>query len=154
MFCHKCGQADQSSETFCRQCGTYLTDPTKPPKKSITPQEHVTANLILSALTIIACFTLSVLLFVNRGFPASTQPLILTTSVLLAAMGIWQIQTFWRTLELRKHFKKRKQPKEPESEEVPATGRLLQEADLENFVPTSVTDHTTRELSETKQRSS
>lgn len=156
MFCFKCGQADQSSGTYCRQCGTLLPDPDRPAKKVITPQEHVTANLVLSCITVAASFTLAALLYIFVAFREGTHPLIYATSGLLIAIGAWQIQTVWRSWQLRKHFKSLAKAREiNDSNMLPAetTVKLLDEADLAEIVPMSVTENTTRQLSEIKKPS-
>ena len=45
MFCPKCGKSEQSPETYCRQCGNYLQDYTKPAKRENTPEQHLKANI-------------------------------------------------------------------------------------------------------------
>lgn len=154
MFCPKCGKSDQQPETFCRQCGIFLPDLSKPAKKSQTPQDHVTANLALSTMTIVVAFTLAILLYSLLAFRSDTHPLIYFTAGLLIAIGAWHIQSLWRTLLLRKHFKKNQRQQEPELAGVSATDdKLLEKPNFDEFVPASVTDRTTRHLSESKLRS-
>jgi hypothetical protein len=154
MFCPKCGTSDQAPETYCRQCGLYLPDLSKPVKPRNNPEEHVKVNTVLTALTIVACFTLSILLYSMLAFRSDTHPLIYVTAALLLAMGVWHIQTFWRTLLLRKYLKKNRQSQQ-EIFEIgePVTRRLLDEADFKKVVTANVTDRTTRELSATKLES-
>lgn len=153
MFCPKCGNPDQSAESYCRRCGIFLPDLSKP-IKTTTPEQHMTANTVLSSMTIVASFTLSILLWVILGFRSNTHPLIYVTAGLLFAMGCWHIQTLWRTLLLRKHLKKSRPPQEAPLTSNPIPDKLLEQADFENMVPASVTDHTTKNLSEIKSRSS
>lgn len=154
MFCPKCGKSDQSPETYCRQCGTFLPDLSKPLKSPLPPEEHINANIVLSSMTIVASFTLAILLWSMLAFHENTHPLIYVTAGLLFAMGIWHIQTLWRILLLRKHFKKNKPPKEATLGVSAATGKLLEQADFENAAPASITDHTTKHLAEPRKRSS
>jgi len=153
MFCPKCGNADQSPETYCRKCGTFLPDLTKPPKGPIKPEEHVKVNLVFSAMTIVACFSLAILLYSILAFRDDTHWLIYATAGLLTAMGFWHTQTLWRSILLRRHFAKNVRMQEVD-DGAPVTGKLLNEADFENVVPASVVDHTTKHLSESKLRSS
>lgn len=148
MFCPKCGKSEQSAETYCRQCGVFLPDLSKPLKSPRPPEEHIKANTVLSAMTIIASFTLAILLYSILGFRPTTHPLIYVTAGLLIAMGIWHIQTLWRTLLLKKHLKENKRPSTAELGGAEITGKLLAEPDFENTVPASVTDRTTRHLAE------
>lgn len=154
MFCPKCGKSEQSPETYCRQCGIFLPDLSKPVKLPLPPEEHIKANIVLSSMTIVASFTLAILLWSMLAFRENTHPLIYVTAGLLFAMGIWHIQTLWRTLLLRKHLKKSKPPQESVLEDGSATGKLLEQADFENVVPPSVIDHTTKHLAEPQKRSS
>ncbi len=155
MFCPKCGKAEQSPETYCRQCGIFLPDLTKPVKLRYTPEEHVTANIVLSSMTIAASFTLAILLWAILAFRADTHALIYVTAGLLFAMGIWHIQTLWRTLLLRKHLKQSKAPRTGQPDELPpTTERFLEDANFEDVIPSSVTERTTNQLAEKHPRSS
>ncbi|MDQ5847240.1 MAG: hypothetical protein M3539_18285 [Acidobacteriota bacterium] len=153
MYCPRCGKAEQLAETYCRQCGIFLPDLSKPVKREIPPEEHLTANTVLNALTIIVSFTLSILLF---AIVPDKHPLIYVTAGLLIAIGAWHIQTFIRTQQLKKQWKRRTplselQPASPETQpafESASTAKLLDEANFADAVPASVTEHTTRHLAE------
>lgn len=153
MFCPRCGKAEQVPESFCRQCGFYLPDLSKPFKREIPPEE-LKANTALSSLTIIVCFTLSILLFAFFGSRLETHPLIYVTVGLLLAIGSWHIQTLIRTHQLKKQWKRRAPLTEipaglPETQpplKSASTAKLLDPADFENTVPASVTENTTRHL--------
>ncbi len=156
MFCPRCGKADQSPETYCRQCGLYLPDLSKPLKRESPPEEHLKANTVLSVMTIVASFTLSFLLFLILGFRSFTHPLIYVTAGLLLAIGGWHIQTLIRTLMLKKQWKRRAPLSENQGEssrgfKSAPTAKLLDQADFTDVVPASVTEHTTRHLVETPQ---
>ena len=153
MYCPRCGKAEQVPETFCRQCGLFLPDLSKPVKRELPAEEHLKANTVLSALTIIVSFTLSILLF---AVVPDKHPLIYVTAGLLIAIGAWHIQTFIRTQKLKKQWK-RKAPLSEIEAALPAaerasksasTAKLLDEADFRNTVPASVTENTTRHLIE------
>lgn len=162
MYCPKCGKADQAPETFCRQCGIFLPDISKPAKREQSPEENLKANTVLSMLTIITSFTLAVLLYAMLGFRSDTHPLIYVTAGLLIAMGAWHIQTFIRTRQLKKQWKRRTPPSENESVlqdsqpafKIASTAKLLDTADLVDAVPASVTENTTRHLKVENHRSS
>jgi hypothetical protein len=162
MFCPKCGKPDQTPETFCRQCGHYLEDYNKPGKKPIPPEQHLKANAVLSLITAVTSLTLAILLYYFFLGKHDTPPIIYITAGFLTAITAWQIQTFWRTMLLRKHFKKPKNKaenaandeREPPNLEAKPTNELLAEANFENFVPPSVTDRTTRRLGDKVARKS
>jgi hypothetical protein len=159
MFCPRCGKAEQLAESFCRQCGLFLPDLSKPVKREIPPEEHLKANTVLNSLTIIVSFTLSILLFAFLGFRSDTHPLIYATAGILLAIGGWHIQTFIRTQQLKKQWKRRAplteiQAAVPETQPAlksASTGRLLDPADFEHTIPASVTENTTRHLAEKPQ---
>jgi len=157
MFCPKCGNADQLPETYCRQCGAFLPDFDKPAKKPVSPQTHLTANSVLSLMTAIVSLTLAILLHYYFLGQEGTPILIYVTAGFLTAICAWQVQTFWRNLLLRKHFKtpKNNLPEKNESvdttplhEKTVQTNKLLDEADFSNAVPPSVIEDTTRHLKE------
>ena len=159
MFCPRCGKAEQLPETYCRQCGLFLPDLSKPFKRERPPEEHLKANTVLSLLTIIASFTLSILLFAFFGFRSDTHPLIYVTAGVLIGIGGWHIQTLIRTLKLKKQWKRRAplteiqaalQETQPALKSAP-TAKLLDRADFANTLPASVTENTTRHLAERPQ---
>jgi len=153
MYCPRCGKAEQVSETFCRQCGIFLPDLSKPFKRELPPEDHLKANTVLSSLTIIVSFILSFLLF---AIQPGRHPLIYATAGILIAIGAWHIQTLIRTQKLKKQWKRRAplthvEAGSPETEQAfksASTAKLLDQADLSNAVPASVTENTTRHLVE------
>jgi hypothetical protein len=159
MFCPRCGKAEQLPETYCRQCGLFLPDLSKPVKRELPPEDHLKANTVLSALTIIASFTLSILLFAILGFESNTHPLIYVTAGLLLGIGGWHIQTFIRTQQLKKQWKRRVPlieiqaplPKTQPAFASASTGKFLDPGDFADSIPASVTENTTRHLVERRQ---
>src|SRR5262245_50695639 len=159
MYCPRCGKAEQLAETYCRQCGLFLPDLSKPFKRESLPEDHLKANTVLSAMTIIASFTLSFLLFLVLGFRSFTHPLIYATAGILLAIGGWHIQTLIRTQMLKKQWKRRAPLSEIQGAppgpttafKSDPTGKLLNEADFADAIPVSVTEHTTKHLTERSQ---
>lgn len=153
MFCPRCGRAEQVPEAYCRQCGVFLPDLSKPVKREIPPDEHLKANTFLNALTVIVSFTLSILLLATIP---DKHPLIYVTVGLLIAIGAWHIQTFIRTQKLKKQWKRRTSLNEiqlasPETQSAfksASTGKLLDQANFADSIPASVTENTTRHLAE------
>ncbi len=153
MYCPRCGKAEQVAETFCRQCGLFLPDLSKPVKRELPPEDHLQANTVLNSLTILVSFTLSILLFALRP---SSHPLIYTTAGLLIAIGAWHIQTLIRTQKLKKQWKRRAPlagvetglPEPERAVKSASTAKLLDQADFSDAVPASVTENTTRHLVE------
>ena len=163
MYCPRCGKAEQAPETYCRQCGLFLPDLSKLVKRELPPEDHLKANTVLNALTIIVSFTLSFLLFAVQP---GRHPLIYVTAGLLIAIGAWHVQTFIRTQKLKEQWKRRvplaeiqaaRSGEPPETRPAfrsASTAKLLDQAALADTVPASVTENTTRHLVERPTRKS
>jgi cytochrome c biogenesis protein CcdA len=134
----------------------FLSDFSKLAKQEATPEENLKVNQILSLLTIIASFTLAALLYAILGFRENTHWLIYATAGLLIAIGGWHIQTFIRTRRLRRQWQRRRQVKSDDAAtpENLSTSRLLNVPAGDTVASPTVTEETTRQLSETKMRSS
>jgi cytochrome c biogenesis protein CcdA len=157
MYCPNCGKADQTPETYCRQCGLFLSDFSTRSKQEASPEENLKVNLVLSLLTIIASFTLAILLYAILGFRENTHWLIYATAGLLIAIGSWHIQTFIRTRQLRRQWQRRtkdQETKDAASLQRPTTSKLLSTPAQDAAIPPTVTEDTTRDLADTKIRSS
>ena len=158
MFCPKCGKSEKSAETYCRQCGTFLPDLSKPFVAITKPEEHVTANLVLGSMTVVTCLTLAVLLYAFFIGLKESPSVIYVMFGLLLAMAAWHIQTVWRSILLRRHFNVNKKRKESfdagNAIDYSDTGRQLNEANLEHFQPASVTDRTTTQFADEERKSS
>lgn len=152
MFCPRCGNPDQLPETYCRQCGVFLPDLSKPIKREAPPEEHFKANTVLSVMTIVVCFTMAVLIYLMLAFRPDTHPLTYVSAGMFIAIGAWHIQTLIRTLKLKKQFGKRMRPSDTDSAqpsfEARTTSKLLDPADPADTIPVSVTENTTRHLRE------
>lgn len=162
MFCPNCGNADQQTETFCRQCGNFLPDFDNPKSKENTPEAHFTANITLNIMTAVASLTFAILLYVNFLGKEDTPILIYITAGFLTAMFFWQAQVFWRNWQLKKQFPGLKERKKKKAESVEEqkqinsakTHELLNKADFSDFVQPSVTENTTKHLAEKVKRKS
>ena len=161
MFCPKCGNASQAPQTYCRQCGVFLPDLDRANKPKNTPEEHAKVNAVLSFLTIIASFTMATLLYSILAFRSDTHFLIYLAAAIFLAIGAWHVQTFIRSMQLRKHFKRKHLEGYPLREEQTErtltgtpTGKFLNEGDVSSQVPASVTETTTKHLGEKLPRSS
>ena len=152
MFCPKCGNANQTENTYCRQCGTFLPDFNKLEKKTITPEQHLKANTVLNFLTAGTSLTLAILLYYFFLGQTGTHPVIYATAGFLIAIFGWQVQIIIRTFQLKKHFKKPENPAQtgsaPTEFEVAPTNELLNEADFTSAIPSSVVKNTTKHLDE------
>jgi len=157
MYCPSCGKADQSPETYCRQCGLFLSDFSKRSIQEATPEENLKVNSVLSLLTIIASFTLAILLYAILAFRENTHWLIYATAGLLIAIGGWHIQSFIRSRQLRRQWQRRVSDQDAMSSaslQNPTTSKLLTTPAQDAAIPPTVTEDTTRNLANTRIRSS
>lgn len=157
MFCPKCGNAEQTPETYCRQCGVFLPDLSKPFKREIPPEEHFKANTVLSIMTIVVCATMATLIYLMLAFKPETHPLIYVAAGMFIAIGAWHVQTLIRTLKLKKQFTRRSAGQAEQTAgqaafEGRTTSKLLDPADPESAMPASVTENTTTRLGQKVDR--
>ena len=155
MFCPKCGSPEQSPETFCRSCGIYLPDLDSLRSSEQPPEMHIKANAVLSIMTIVA--SLAVVAMLIAAFYGRETPVVIYPAAgLLVAISAWQIQTFWRTILLRRQLE-RDLPRWAESKNEHSIGGRnqpqLSEAEFENYIKVSVTERTTRDLAGNKTSS-
>lgn len=151
MFCPKCGAADQSPETYCRQCGLFLPDLEKLKKKEVPAEQHIAANSFLSLATAIVSLLLAIVLYSTVTRPHDTPWIIYLVAGFLIAITAWQIQVFIRTKMLKKQLENMKPHKANDADdrsalETQQSAPMLEEADFESAVPVSVTERTTRNL--------
>lgn len=161
MFCPNCGEADQKKETYCRKCGSFLAEFGKIKRTERPVNENFDASIFLSALTGITSLVLAIILYVMFLGKEGTPVVIYVVAGFLTAMFAWQVQTFLRTLQLKKQYK-RQSKTNTEQEETTSdekildskpTNELLPEADFKDVVPASVTENTTKNLTEKVKRS-
>jgi hypothetical protein len=159
MFCPNCGKGEQTSNSYCRNCGEFLPDLTKKklgmqPFGGETPEEQIRTNLILNLLSALVSLTLAISLYATFLGKDAGQLIYLTAAFLLA-MSAWQFSTCIIGLKLRKNFNKRREgvvSTESNAEtqtqfKTAKTKELLNEADFRDVAPPSVTENTTKILS-------
>lgn len=150
MFCPNCGKADQIVNSYCRQCGKFLPDFDNLKKRETSPEEHLKVNVVLNIMSGVVSITLAILLYTFFLGRENTPPIIYITAGFLTAMFAWQVQVFIRNQKLKKHIPRtNKAAVEYENEKVleaAKTKELLNEADLKDYVPASVTEYTTKNL--------
>lgn len=129
----------------------FLRDLDKIKKKEVPAEEHIMVNSFFSLATAIVSSTLAIILYSTLGFRPETHWIIYLVAGFLIAITAWQIQTFIRTRMLKKQIEKMRPKRDDETEPPVTLGRaetakLLDEANFENAVPRSVTEHTTKNL--------
>lgn len=157
MFCPNCGKSEQSPDTYCRQCGTFLPDFNKPRKRGIggnTPQEQISTNLFLNCLSALVSLVSAIVLYSIFWDKGSEFPAVYAVAGFLLAAGGWQLATVIINLKLKRNLTNRNaavvtqnQPFESNQIESIKTNELLPEGNTEPInSAASVTEHTTRHL--------
>ena len=154
MFCPKCGTAEQSVNSYCRNCGTFLPDFETAIKKEISIEEHLKINSFFSLASAVVGIALAITLYATLISPHNAPIVVYITFGFLMAMSAWQIQTFIRTKLVKKQVAKLKPNRDTADLTMPAAdpapAKALNEPDLENYVPASVTERTTRNLTKSR----
>lgn len=149
MFCPKCGNANQTENSYCRKCGFYLPEISKLAKIT-SPQQHLAINTTFSIMSAIVSLTLAILLYATFVGKDDTSWIIYLTAGFLTAMFFWQAQVVYRNLQLKKQIPKQVDDIVNEQNQTVIksykTEKLLNQADFENIVPASVIEHTTQKL--------
>jgi len=155
MFCPNCGKDKQKKDSYCRSCGEFLPDFEKIKNRGLaakTPEENIKTSLFLSGFSSLISFIMAILLIITHLGKENTHPIIYLSAAFFIVIGVWQIVNVSTGLSLKKQFDKRRENIEMEEETHsinPAkTAELLNEADFSNAVPASVTEKTTRNLTE------
>ena len=154
MFCPKCGNANQKENSYCRNCGVFLPDFDQLKSKETPPEQHFIANLVLNGMTAAVSLGFAIALYVIFLGKDDTPIIIYLTAGFLTAIFFWQVQIFWRTMQLKRQFPKRRNETEenqPAIDNPFSTDKLLPQADFSDIVPPSVVEDTTKHL---KQKSS
>lgn len=164
MFCPSCGKSEQSPDSYCRNCGEFLTDVSG---KSYllnkilggtTPDTQVNVNLTINVVTTLVSSLL--LGFLNGFYDAqynrtgeAAPPIIYLVYIFLGLVSLWQILSFLINMRLKRKLGGRKKGGISVDSNVNenalssrSTQKSLPQADLDNIVPASVIEETTKIL--------
>jgi hypothetical protein len=147
MYCPKCGNPEQVAETYCRKCGVFLYDASKPAIVTRPPVENNVPTFV-RAFRPAVCFVSAILLYAIAGTQPGASSVIPITAIILFAMGIVQAEALRKTISRRKRFDKQ----ELAAHNAEIADKLLVPPNFADIVPESVTDHTTRKLAENRRR--
>jgi hypothetical protein len=171
MFCPNCGKSEQAPDSYCRNCGEFLTDFSG---KSYlinkilggnTPDTQINVNLIINVLTTLASSLL--LGFLNGYYDAlyertgeAAPPVIYLVYIFLGLVATWQFLSFLINMRLKRKLSGRKKGGTVDAS-VDKNGVLsestqnsLPEANFDNIVPASVVEDTTKMLDKSPRKSS
>lgn len=174
MFCPNCGNADQTENSYCRNCGEFLIDSTKNFNLIYNffgisaPEKQITVNLIINFIGLM----LSVMLLgflkgyydagANKNPPVITPNVIYFVYAFLILISIWQILGIIFAANLRSKFKNRKANKKwgkngsvGENKLISSqTREALPTAKLDDLTTPAIIEETTKNLVEKVDRSS
>jgi uncharacterized membrane protein YuzA (DUF378 family)/ribosomal protein S27E len=164
MFCPNCGTAEQTPETYCRNCGGYLRDPAG--GSSLVsrifgagkPETHININFVVNLVTMIS--SLLLVAFLNGYFDAQrdrtgapTPPIAYILYGFLGLLALWQALSLFSAINLKRKFSGRTSRELPAGADAsadtlssPTTRELLSPFEPANTIPTSVLEDTTRDL--------
>lgn len=151
MFCPNCGKGDQEANAFCRQCGELLPDlDSGSGKKPVSlTQRFEMLNVHFGISTVVAFGFGAFLIYLF--FTGKTNEIAIASAIVFFIIGLWQIIGMINARQLKKRFERDKEDETDSAKKSlkpKDTAELLPEADFENIVPKSVTEHTTKRLKE------
>jgi hypothetical protein len=173
MFCPKCGNADQTENSFCRNCGEFLVDTSSNFNLIYnflgisTPEKQITVNLIINFFGLL----LSVLLLgflmgyfdagENKNPSVPTPKIIYFVYTFLLLISAWQLLGVVFAFNLRSKFNKGKANKKSEENDGVSGNKTisakkresLAAADLNDIIIPMVTEGTTKNLADKVNRS-
>lgn len=170
MFCPSCGKSEQSPDSYCRNCGQFLTDFSGKAyliNKILggnTPDTQVNVNLIINVVTTLASSLL--LGFLNGYYDSlyektgqTAPPVIYLVYIFLGLVTAWQFLSFLINMRLKRKLSGRNKgdvsvDSSASQNALPSgsTQKSLPQADFDDIVPASVTEDTTRILSESPRK--
>ncbi|HWS55456.1 MAG TPA: hypothetical protein VN228_15065 [Pyrinomonadaceae bacterium] len=122
MFCSGCGAADQSANSYCRRCGTYLQDPS-PWRRRDSPERAALWLAVVSVPAFLFCLALMFIIFritVRGGGPAY----FIISYGLCGGLGGFSVACFFYGLRLRRRFLNARGPVNTLSQGEADTARL------------------------------
>ena len=152
MFCPNCGKGDQEANAFCRQCGELLPDlDSGSGKKPVSLTKRFEMLNVHFSLSTVVAFGFGAFL-IYLFFSGKTNEIAIASALVFFIIGVWQIIGMINARQLKKRFERDKEDESADSLKKSIkpkeTNELLPEANFENMVPKSVTEHTTKRLKE------
>ena len=105
MYCPKCGKPEQAPGAYCRNCGVFLFDASKPADSTHWSGENINVPTFVGVLRPAVCFISAIMLYAIAGSQPGANRIIPITAVILFAMGIVQAQALQKTVSLRTRLK-------------------------------------------------
>jgi len=148
MYCPKCGASKQTPKAYCKSCGEWLPGLNTKTRNTFggeTPQQIVSTNLFMSALSSLAALFSGLALYITYLPSGDAKWSVYLAGAFCLCIAGWQGSSFFITLRLRQRLNNSRAtpPELPDSTSAPA----LNAGDMSAFVGvTSVTENSTELL--------
>ena len=97
MYCSNCGAPEQSSQTYCRQCGKWIgTGP---------PEERMTVMIVFNALSAVFGAAAAIALFVTYLGQPTAKWSIYVAATFCLIISVYQTLSFFFAMNLRSRLK-------------------------------------------------
>jgi hypothetical protein len=147
MFCPKCGTPDQTENSYCRQCGEFLSKGGSA-FGGVTPRDNINSISILSGVGAAVSLVIALWMYTTRF---SVPMVLYLGAAILICNAAWHIANIYTVRKLASRIPKtRKETAATQPAiDAAATRELLNPADMSDHIPASVTENTTKHLSKT-----
>ena len=154
MYCPKCGASKQTPKAYCKSCGEWLPELNTKTRHTFggeTPQQIVTTNLFMSAISTLAALFSGLALYITYLPSGDAKWSVYIAAAFCLYIAGWQGSSFFITLRLRQRLK---QSRTTPADLSNAKGtRALNAGDMSAFVGvTSVTENSTELLDHVRSR--
>ena len=151
MYCHQCGAGNQTAKAYCKSCGEWLPSVNARTLNTFggeTPQQIVTTNLFMSAISTIAALFSGLALYITYLPSGDAKWSVYIAGAFCLCIAGWQASSFFATLRLRQRLKHNREGFANQAElSEPKNARALNAGDMSSFVGvTSVTENSTELL--------
>ena len=157
MYCHKCGAGNQTAKAYCKSCGEWLPNVNARTRNTFggeTPQQIVSTNLFMSAISTLAALFSGLALYITYLPSGDAKWSVYIAAAFCLCIAGWQGSSFFVTLRLRQRLKNSRegfarQTEVSEGKTTPA----LNAGDMSSFVGvTSITENSTELLEHAQTR--
>lgn len=138
MYCTNCGAQEQTSKTYCRQCGKWIG--------SSSPEERLTVMIVFNALSAVFGAAAALALFMTYLGTSGAKWSIYVAGTFCLIISVYQSLSFVFALDMKRRLKdgRVRGTSIPETTQSP---KELPPADTSQIIKVpSVTEHTTELL--------
>jgi hypothetical protein len=151
MYCPACGAGSQTPKAYCKSCGEWLPNLNPKTRNTFggeTPQQIITTNLFMSAVSTLAALFSGIALYVTYLPGGDAKWSVYLAGAFCLCIAGWQASSFFVTLRLRQRLKNSREGlATPAQLSQPKGTPALNAGDLSAFVGvTSVTENSTELL--------